>query len=207
MPNEIRLDVSNPGPFAISPVSVRTNNARSDDQDQRECNLNRDDGLSKPDAAKCQCRLAPGATRSTIARPACRAGAKPLRTPAATLTRNAKSNRRESTDGVQGVRRRVARQERDERPHRKRGEQHSERSTSKREQDAVGEKLPADPPARSAQRQPCADLTVASRSARQEETGDIQAGQTQQHRRCREQDPERLRQPAPQNWNGLVAPE
>ena len=27
MPNETRLEVANPGPFAISPVSVRTNNA------------------------------------------------------------------------------------------------------------------------------------------------------------------------------------
>ena len=78
-----------------------------------------------------------------------------------------------------------------------------EQSTSKREKDAVGEKLPADSPARSAQRQPCADLPVASRSARQEETGDIQAGQTQQHRRRCEQDPEWLRQPAPQNGMAL----
>ena len=36
-------------------------------------------------------------------------------------------------------------------------------------------------PARSAQREPRADLALASRSARQEETGDIQAGETQQH--------------------------
>jgi len=47
--------------------------------------------------------------------------------------------------GVQGVRCSVARKERDKGPHRKWGEQHSERSTSKGEQHAVGEKLTADP--------------------------------------------------------------
>ena len=52
---------------------------------------------------------------------------------------------------VQSVRRRVARQERDQSPHGKRGQRDSEQSPGKREQDAVGKKLPADPPARSAQ--------------------------------------------------------
>ena len=52
---------------------------------------------------------------------------------------------------LQGVRRGVARQECDQSPHGKRGQRRPERSTRKREQDAIGKKLPADPPARSAQ--------------------------------------------------------
>ena len=61
MPNETRLDVANPGPFAIRSVKSSDKQRRSDHQDQRECNLNRHDRLSKPDAAKC--RAAPLAER------------------------------------------------------------------------------------------------------------------------------------------------
>ena len=78
-----------------------------------------------------------------------------------------------------------------------------QRSTGKREQHAVGKKLPSDSPARRAQGQSRADFAVASRPARQEEAGDIQAGQTQQHRRRGEQDPEWLRKPAPQSRMAL----
>src|SRR4029077_17737085 len=80
----------------------------------------------------------------------------------------------------------------------KRSQGRSEEATVQRKQDAIGEQLPADPSARSAQGQACADLTPASRSVRQEEAGDVQAGQSQQHSSGCEQDPERLRQPATQ---------
>jgi hypothetical protein len=79
-------------------------------------------------------------------------------------------------DGLDGVRCNITRQECDESSHGERGQHDAEQSTSKREKDAVGEKLPTDPPSRRAQCQPCADLPVASRSARQKETSNIQAG-------------------------------
>ena len=146
---------------------------------------------------------APASEEISDLRPACRAGAKPLKTPAATLTRNANSNRRESTADCRAFAA-VSRGRNAIRAlHGKRGEHTPERSAGKRDKEAVGKKLPADPPARSAQRESRADLAVASRSARQKETGDIQAGQTQQHCcRC-EQHPERLRQPAPQTGMAL----
>ena len=203
MPNEIRLDVSNPGPFAISPVRVRTNKRRSDDKDQRECNLSRHDRPSKPEAAEGRCRRAPGARRSATRGRLAGPARSRSRTPAATLTRNAKSNRRVSTADCRAFA--AASRGRNAMSARMASGASSdpERSTGKREQDAVGKKLPADSPARSAQCQSCADLPVASRSARQEETRDIQAGQAQQHRRRCEQDPEWLRQPAPQSGMAL----
>ena len=203
MPNEIRLEVSNPGPFGHQSRQRSHKQRRADDQDQRERNLRRDDRLAKPDAAECGAASLPerrgSATRGRPAGPARgRSGGRRPRSPA-----NANSNSRESTSDCRAVRGGVARQERDQRPHGKRRERHAEQSTGQREQDAVGEKLPSDPPARRAQRQPRADLPIASRSARQEQPGDIQAGQAQQHRRRREQDPERLRQPAPQDGMAL----
>ena len=63
---------------------------------------------------------------------------------------------------------------------RQRSHRDPEQSARQRDQQAVGKKLPRQSPARCAERQPCANLTIASRSTRQEQTGDIQASQTQQ---------------------------
>jgi hypothetical protein len=85
----------------------------------------------------------------------------------------------------------VARQKGDERFHRGGRECHPKHSARESKQNAVGQKLATDASPRSAQREPGADLTVASRSARQKKTGHIQAGETQQYPRRYEQDPER----------------
>ena len=68
-----------------------------------------------------------------------------------------------------------------------------EQSACQCQQHAIGEKLPSDPSGGSAQGQPRADLPAASRSARQEKTGHVQASQAKQHRCRREQEPEWLR--------------
>jgi hypothetical protein len=132
-------------------------------------------------------------------RPACRAGAKPVTHTGSRADQEREKQQPRIDGGLEGVRRRVARQECNEPPHGERGQHHPERSTRQREKDAVGKKLASDAPARSSQGEARADLPVTCRSARQEETRDIQAGQSQQHRRGGQQNPERLREPAPQN--------
>ena len=82
--------------------------------------------------------------------PACRAGAKPVRTPVATLTKERKKQQARIDCGLQGVSRGVTRQECDESPHGERGQHHPERSASQRDKKTVGKKLPSDSPARSA---------------------------------------------------------
>src|SRR5437868_11001096 len=71
--------------------------------------------------------------------------------------------------------------ERDESSHGNGSHCDSEQSPSERDQQALGKKLPCQSPARSAEGQPCANLTITGRSTCQEQTGDIQASETQQH--------------------------
>ena len=100
--------------------------------------------------------------------------------------------------GAQCVFSDVVREKAQKAAHRKRREGDAERTADEREQDAVGEKLAADAAARRAQGEARADLSVPRRSAGEEETGDIQAGEPKQQVRGGEEHPERLRQAAPQ---------
>jgi hypothetical protein len=75
--------------------------------------------------------------------------------------------------GAQSVGSSVTWQERDERPHGGGRQRHPERSAGKGQKNAIGQKLPPDPPARSAQGQPGADLTLPGRSAREKQSGNI----------------------------------
>ena len=187
MPNETRLDVAKPGPLAINASRVRTNNAAPTTRIKVKAIC----AVTITFRSRTPPNAVPPRSRSddtSERRPACQAGARPLKTPAATLapkreeqqsaSRRPRAKRvaRGASRGRNAIRVRTA----------SGAATAPEQSTGKRDQQAVGKKLPSESPARSAQRQPCADLTIASRSTRQEQTGDIQTGQTQQHRRHRE---------------------
>ena len=175
---------------------------RSDDKDQRECNLSRHDRPSQPEAAEGSAARSLSEEMSDP-RPACRAGAKPVRKPVATLTSNAKSNRRVSTTDCRAF------------------------AAASRGRNAMSARMasgasttPSDPPASASRtlsarscrpirprEAPSANRVLISRSRAdpraRNRPATFRQARAQQHRRRREQDPEWLRKPAPQNGMAL----
>ena len=87
--------MANPGPLSMSAFKVRTNNAAPTTRINVRAICNVTMALRRRTAPKA----VPPRSRSDSAnerRPACKAGAKPLKIPAAMLTRNANSRRRKS---------------------------------------------------------------------------------------------------------------
>ena len=128
MPNETRLEVAKPGPFAISASRVRTNNAAP----MTSIKVKAICAVTMTFRSRTPPNAVPPRSRSddtSDRRPDCQAGARPLKTPAATLTANANSNRRESTPACKAFAGGVPRQERDESSHGKRSRRCPEQST------------------------------------------------------------------------------
>ena len=122
---------------------------------------------------------------------ACRAGAKPNSSPVPIATR--RESEHAPIDGHAGQRldrRDPARHERDEHLRALDREQQTDRGGDHREQHALGEQLPHDPPRRGAERDADRHFALAVRSAREEKIGDVRAGDEEQEADGGEQRPE-----------------
>ena len=206
MPNETRLDVAKPGPFAINASRVRTNNAAPTTSVKVKAIC----AVTITFRSRTPPNAVPPRSRSddTKRTPPCLPG----RSQAAQNARRHTCDKREKQETrvdarVQSGGGRSLGKERDKSSHGKRSRCDPEQSPGKRDQQAVGKKLPPKPPARSAQRQPCADLTIASRSARQEQTGDIQTGQSPTTLPSQRTAPTTVPTAAASVRNGPVAPQ
>ena len=203
MAKETRLEVSKPGPLASSPVERAQEQRGADDEDQGEGHLQRDDALRRRTPPK----PVPPRSRSELIRlspPAWRAGARPLRRPAARLAKKREGEQakaearraarwRRASCGRNAISARMA----------SGASGDAEHTTGEREEEAIGEELAADAAAGSAESEAGADLAAPCRAAGEEEAGDIQAGEAEQNAGGGEQEPERLGQAAAQRRMAL----
>src|SRR5215469_6100384 len=99
---------------------------------------------------------------------------------------------------MQRVGARALRDKCDQNSHADRSRCDAKQSTTKRDQKALGKKLPCESPTRGTYCQPGGNLTRTGRRPRQEETRNIQTDQPQQYCRRGKQHPQRFRQLHPQ---------
>ena len=150
MAKERTSSVSNPGPLASKPASVRTNRAApmTRMRERATCTVTMHLRSRTPPKA------VPPRSRSEEIRlpePAWSAGARPLRSPAAKLAKKAKASSQRGAEGP----------------------------TGQGKQDGVGEELAADAAAGSAECETCADLASSGRGTSEKQASYIQASEAE----------------------------
>ena len=179
------------GPFGQQAGERAQEQGGADDQDQREGHLEGDDRLAQADAAEAGAAALAERVDQAVAAGA-EGGSKATQEAGGYASEEGEGEQAKAERVAQGVGGELVGQERDEPADRKRSHGRAKNTTCHRKEQAIGEKLTADPASGSAESEAGANLAAPCRAAGEKEAGNIQTGEAEQNARGGEQEPQRL---------------